>query len=54
MQNVMVKMEFVKVQSRLQEERQMKIIQEGVIPEFARSYSARLSGKKTQKENVDK
>lgn len=42
----MVKMEFAKVQSRLEEERQMKIIQEGVIPEFARTNSARLSGTK--------
>ena len=40
----MVKKEFVKVQERLQKERNMKIIQEGVIPEFARNNSASLSG----------
>lgn len=41
--NIMVKMNFAKLQCRLQDERGMKIINEGVIPEFARTNSARLT-----------
>ncbi|KAL4238581.1 hypothetical protein ACF0H5_003288 [Mactra antiquata] len=41
--NIMVKMSFAKLQCRLEDERGMKIIQEGVIPEFARTNSARHS-----------
>lgn len=39
--NIMVKMDFAKLQCRLQDERGMRIINEGVIPEFARTNSAR-------------
>ena len=39
----MVKINFVKLQIKLQEERNIEIISEGVIPEFTRTNSARLS-----------
>lgn len=39
----MVKMNVAKLQCRLQDDRAMKIINEGVIPEFARTNSARLT-----------
>lgn len=39
--NIMVKMNVAKLQCRLQDERNIKIINEGVIPEFARTNSAR-------------
>ena len=39
----MVKIDFVKLQLKLQEERNIDIISEGVIPEFTRTNSARLT-----------
>ena len=39
----MVKIDFAKLQLKLQEERDIKIINEGVIPEFTRTTSARLT-----------
>ena len=39
----MVKIDFAKLQVKLQEERNIKIINEGVIPEFRRTNSARLT-----------
>lgn len=39
----MVKIDFARLQLKLQEEKNMKIFSEGVIPEFTRTNSARLT-----------
>lgn len=41
--NIMVKIDFAKLQLKLQDERGIKIKSEGVIPEFTRTNSARLT-----------
>ena len=42
-QNIMVKMNFAKLQVKLLEERDIRVINEGIIPEFCRTNSARLT-----------
>ncbi|KAH3846843.1 hypothetical protein DPMN_089149 [Dreissena polymorpha] len=57
--NIMVKMNFAKLQFRLQDERDIKVVNEGVIPEFCRTSSARHTAFRvdpvgTFKANADK